>query len=218
MQSGCIYTPGYSEPGDLGLAVAPLALLTRLICLLFAGSLVSTADARDVSPPAPSPRPNAKAPPAAGAQAHVPWPRNRYLCFSNMASVVAIRVSASEQVVRVGASATVPLNAISALTDAQAKPAAGELGVPTGLIVRTAQLVSQDPSASAEQFAQQLETAVIDFRFLLAELSCYHPPPDEEPARKTALLDLVEGDLPRVWEYYRALRWPHAPSQLVKAP
>jgi hypothetical protein len=141
------------------------------------------------------------------------------LCFSNLAQVPAIRVSEAAHVVRVGQSATLPLEGLASLSDVRAKAVAGELGVPTGLIVKTARAASQS-QASPPDFARQLRSAVIDFRFLLAELTCYHPAGDAS-ARTNALLELLDGDLPEVWEFYRSLPWPRAPAspmRVVKAP
>jgi hypothetical protein len=137
-----------------------------------------------------------------------------------MLNLPAIRISAPEQMVRAGPFAAVPLSALPALTAVQAKPLAGELGVPTGLILRTAQAASKGSAAPAEQFAQQLRAAVIDFRFLLAELTCYQPPADQQTAKSAALLDLLDGDLFKAWAYYRSLPWPAPPSsyRVVKAP
>ena len=144
-------------------------------------------------------------------QPSVSWPQNRYLCFSNTVILPQIHVSAADQFIQVGTLGTFRLGRLSDLSAQEAKTTAAELGVPTGLVMRVAKMVSEEPQVKAEEVAGQLRAAVIDFRFLLAELTCYHPPTHEQPAKEAALLALLNGDLPSVWSFYRGLPWPQAP-------
>jgi len=141
------------------------------------------------------------------------WPQNRYLCFSNAAILPPIRVSDDGKSIRVGTLGNLQLEQLPTLTPHKAKAVAGELGVPTGLVIRVAKAASRDPGKSPADVARQLRGAVIDFRFLLAELSNYHPSTREQPGKLTALLQLQDGDLLSVWRFYRELPWPQAPSQ-----
>jgi hypothetical protein len=97
------------------------------------------------------------------------------------------------------------------MSDQEAKIPAAELGVPTGLVMQVAKTASEEPAVSGAEVARQLRAAVIDFRFLLAELTCYHPLPNEQAAKEAVLLALLNGDLHSVWKFYCGLPWPQAP-------
>jgi hypothetical protein len=136
------------------------------------------------------------------------------VCFSNTVVLPPIQVSAAGQIIRVGNLGTLALERLSALSAQEAKTTAAELGVPTGLVLRVARNASEVPQVKVEEVAGQLRAAVIDFRFLLAELTGYHPSTSEQPATEAALLALLKGDLPSVWKFYRGLPWPQPPQNL----
>lgn len=203
----------WAGPGRGGAAGEPLTRVAWLVCLLAGAPLLPAiaAQSRMRAPAAtPVPPPLRAAPADVRAPPLVSWPLNRYLWFSNVANIPPVRISTQEQLVRIGQSATLPLQGLSTLSDVEAKGAAGELGVPTRLIVNTARAASQAQTSSPD-FPRQLRSAVIDFRFLLAELTCYHPAGDQS-AKTNALLALLDGDLPKVWEFYRSLQWPATPA------
>ncbi len=146
------------------------------------------------------------------------WPEHRYLCFSNVAVLPPIQVSADGQSIRIGTLGNLQLERTRMSSAQEAKVIAGELGVPTGLVIRVAKAASEEPRISAEDLAAHLRGAAIDLRFLLAELTAYEASMEREPAKTLALLDLLNGDLPNVWSFYRELPWPQAPARLHIVP
>jgi hypothetical protein len=195
--------------------LATITLGLSLLALALAFAFLAPAEGQ-VRPPT-----NAKSPPMEALensvgrtqQGHCPWPKNRYLWFSNHTSLT-IQVFANDAIIHVGKSRTIKLKQLSAFSSSDAKAVAGELGVPVGLVNRVLRFCTEHPDAGAEEVAQQLRASVIDFRFLLAELSAYRPPALGEGAYQAALMDLLHGDVARVWSYYRELPWPQAPTSL----
>lgn len=131
-----------------------------------------------------------------------------------MAVLPPIQLSADAKMILVGNFGHFRLRGLPTLSSQDAKIVAGELGVPTGLVIRVANLSGGNPDRRADEIVGLLRVAVIDFRFLLAELTSYQPGTDGEPAKRAALSDLLEGNLPSVWCFYRELPWPEPPSGL----
>jgi hypothetical protein len=189
------------------------SIIASLIGLLLTSPFLLTAVAQgglNASADKPFP-PKPAAAYDATQQPSVSWPQRRYLCFSNTAILPLIQVLAADGIIRVGNLGTLHLDRLSKMSDQEAKIPAAELGVPTGLVMGVAKMASEEPGVSGAEVARQLRAAVIDFRFLLAELTCFHPSPNEQAAKEAVLLALLNGDLPSVWKFYCGLPWPQAP-------
>lgn len=153
-----------SQSGHCEPAGKAVVLFATCACLCLAPSLILTSPAQvDLA------NKDEKASPAGLALApetpQVPalWPQNRYLCFSNTAILPPVHFSAADRTIRVGNLGALPIARLSALSTQEAKTAAAELGVPTGLVMRVAKRASEKPPIIAEEIARQLRAAVIDF-------------------------------------------------------
>jgi len=73
---------------------------------------------------------------------------------------------------------------------------------------------TRSPKVREEDVARQLRTAMIDYRFLLAELTAFRPSNHDQEARVAALTELLNGDLPSAWRCYHGLSWLQPPPRL----
>ncbi len=142
---------------------------------------------------------------AAGA-----WPQDRYLSFSNLCALPPIAVLSASNI-EVGKGLTLNL-AADGRPGPERKTLAAHLGLPVALVDQV--FAAQDKPLQAEALATSLRSAVIDFRFLLAEWTAYTPDPAGQPRKDEAIKALVTGDLRRSWALYKELPWPVAPRSL----
>jgi hypothetical protein len=89
---------------------------------------------------------------------------------------------------------------------------AGQFGVPVAVIDKLVQRVASSSPLAAEQFAQELRTTVVDYRFLQIEWKRYHPPAEGQKTKAAGLEALQAGDISKAWELYDGLRKPQAPA------
>ena len=100
------------------------------------------------------------------------------------------------------------------LSTNEAEALAGQFKVPVGVINRLAQRFACSSPLAAEQLAQEIRTAVIDYRFLQIEWERYHPSAEGQKTKAAALEALQAGDIGKAWELYDALGRPSPPANL----
>lgn len=143
----------------------------------------------------------------------------RYQAFACNAELPQIMVR-GQTTIEVGEICKVDASRLAKLSTGEVESLAGQFRVPAALITRLAQRVPTTPPLHAAQFARELRTAVIDYRFLQGEWGRYHPGVEGQPARAAALEALQAGDIPKAWALYDGLSRPQPPGNLraVTAP
>jgi len=101
---------------------------------------------------------------------------------------------------------------------------AGQFRVPVAVIDQLVQRLSPGSPPAPEQFARDIRTAVIDYRFLRREWERYLPLAQDQKAEaktaaKTAALAALEsGDIAKAWDLYDELKKPQPGSSAAPAP
>ena len=86
--------------------------------------------------------------------------------------------------------------------------------MPSGHHLSCCFLCHTQPGRSFErQVAQNVRTAVVDYKFLQQEFEQYHPSPEGQKVKTDALAALRGGDVTKAWELYDGLRGPAPPSK-----
>ncbi len=141
----------------------------------------------------------------------------RYKAFVRQADLPLITVT-SNILIEVGGVVKIDLTRLAQLS-AQEEGALAELfRVPVAVVVKPVQQVAKNSSTTADRFAQELRTAVIDYRFLRIEWDRYHPPTAGQQAKSDALAALEAGELAKAWELYDGLARPQPPAIARPAP
>jgi hypothetical protein len=135
----------------------------------------------------------------------------RYQSFLRQAELPAIAIT-GETGLSIGTAAKVDLSRLADLPARDVDALAGQFTVPATVIATVFQQMSHSATPSAAQLAQQLRTAVVDYRFLQGEWSRYHPPQDGQQAKADALQALQAGDISKAWVLYDGLGIPSAPA------
>ena len=135
----------------------------------------------------------------------------RYKAFARQAEMPAI-MATNKTTIEVGGSVKTDLKRLAQFSSKEKEALAGQFGVPAGVIDKLVQRVSHSSQPSADQFAQDLRAAVIDYRFLQGEWNRYSPPPEGQTIKADALQALQTGDISKAWELYDGLNKPQAPS------
>ena len=141
----------------------------------------------------------------------------RYKAFARQAEMPSIAVT-NHTTLEVGAELKTDIARLAELSTSQREALADRCKVPSGVIDKLVQRVSNAAQPDADQFARELRTAVIDYRFLQGEWGQYHPPPEGQKVKADAVAALQTGDIPKAWELYDGLRKPQAPSIAAPAP
>ncbi len=141
----------------------------------------------------------------------------RYQAFARQTELPAITVI-SNMTLQVGSEVKTDIVRLAQLTSGAAEALAARFGVPTAVIARLAQRAANSPPPSTAQIAQELRTAVIDYRFLRGEWDRYHPPAEGQQTKVNALEALQAGDLAKAWSLYDGLAKPAAPAVARPAP
>jgi hypothetical protein len=151
--------------------------------------------------------------------AYVPQGRQmkRYQAFARQAESPSIMVT-NNAVLQIGGVVNTDATRLAHLSTQEKEVLAGQLKVPVGVINRLAQQLARNSPPAAEQLAQEIRTAVIDYRFLQIEWEGYHPPVESQKTKTAALEALQAGDISKAWEMYDALRRPQAPAIAAPAP
>jgi hypothetical protein len=141
----------------------------------------------------------------------------RYQAFARQAELPPITVT-SETTIEVGGVVKTDTFRLAQISTAEKETLAGQFGVPAGVIAKLAQRASDNPPPAAAQFAQELRTAVIDYRFLQDEWGRYQPPLEGRQTKTDALAALQAGDLAQAWALYDGLSRPQAPAVARPSP
>jgi hypothetical protein len=204
------------RPGCAGVAVnrranlGLLAVRSLAACALVIQCLnsVRAADTLSVKTPGAQTAPAQK-------PAYVPKGRQmeRYKAFERAAKMPAILIS-NQTTLEVGSAVKTDLNRLAQLSAKEKEAWAGQFGVPAGVIGRVMERATSNPLPGAAQVAQDIRTAVIDYRYLEGEWGRYHPPAEGQQRKTEALAALKAGDIDRAWELYDGLHRPAPPANL----
>ena len=142
---------------------------------------------------------------------------NRYKAFARQTELPAITV-ATNVLIEVGGVASIDVARLAQLSTREKEALAAQFSVPVGVIDKLVQRLAGNPGPAADQIAQQLRTAVIDYKFLQIEWDRYHPPIEGQQTKSNALVALQGGDLAKAWELYDGLGRPEPPAAARPAP
>jgi hypothetical protein len=158
-------------------------------------------------------------PPPVQAPVYIPQGRQmkRYAAFARQAELPSITIT-SNSVLQVGGVLIADTPRLTQLSTREKVALAGQLSVPVGVINNLVRRLASSPSETADQLAQEIRAAVIDYRFLHIEWERYHPPAEGQKTKAAALEALQAGDITKAWELYDGLRRPPAPAIAAPAP
>jgi len=204
------------RPGTTGVAVNH----TVNVCLLAVRGVAACAIVAQCLNPAwaadsvPAKDPGSQTTPAQ-PPAYMPQGRQmeRYKAFARQAEMPVITVT-DKTTLEVGGMVKTDLNRLARLSSQDKETVAGQFGVPAGVIGKAAELAVNNPPHDAAQLAQEIRTAVIDYRFLHGEWERYNPPPEGRKIKADALEALQAGDISKAWELYDGLQRPTPPGNL----
>jgi hypothetical protein len=134
----------------------------------------------------------------------------RYKAFARQAEMPAITVT-NNTTLQVGDTLKTDLNRLAQLSIQEKEALAGQFGVPAGVIGKVAERAANNEPPNAAQVAQDIRTAVVDYRFLQGEWDRYNPPLEGQKVKTDAIAALQAGDISRAWELYDGLQRPAAP-------
>ena len=137
----------------------------------------------------------------------------RYKAFARVAKLPTILIS-NQTTLEVGGAVKADLNGLARLSAKEKEALAGQFGVPAGVVGKVIERAVKSSSSGGAQVAQDLRTAVIDYRFLEGEWGRYHPPAQGQQVKADALAALKAGNLSRAWELYDGLQRPAPPANL----
>jgi hypothetical protein len=191
------------------LAVRRLAVFAALLQCLGAAQAgdVSPAGETDSQPT----RAQNPASPVPGRQ------MERYKAFARQADLPLITVT-TNNLIEVGGVVKTDVARLAQLSIQEKAALAEQFSVPVGVIDKLVERVVSNAPPAADEFAQELRTAVIDYRFLQIEWDRYHPPTEGRQTKAAALGALQVGDLSKAWALYDGLARPEAPAIGRPAP
>ena len=205
-----------TRPGFTGKALnhrvnlCQLAVRSAAVCAIVTHCLnpARAADALPVNDPGTRATPVEKA-------AYVPQGRQmeRYKAFARQAQMPVIAVT-DKTTLEVGGTLKADLNRLARLSVRDKEALAGQFGVPAGVIGKVAEHAANTPPRGAAQLAQDIRTAVIDYRFLHGEWERYNPPTEGQKTKADALEALQAGDISKAWALYDGLQKPAPPGNL----
>jgi hypothetical protein len=137
----------------------------------------------------------------------------RYEAFARQAELPPITVT-NNALLQVGGVVNTDATRLSHLSPQEKEALAGQFKVPVGVIDKLAQRFASSSLSAANQLAQEIRTAVIDYRFLKIEWEGYHPPAEGQKTKSAALEALQAGDISKAWELYDGLARPQPPADL----
>jgi hypothetical protein len=141
----------------------------------------------------------------------------RYKAFARQAELPLVTTT-NNAMLEVGGMAKTDATRLARLSVGEKESLAGQFGVPVAVIDKLVQRVASSSPLAAEQFAQELRTTVVDYRFLQIEWKRYHPPAEGQKTKAAGLEALQAGDISKAWELYDGLRKPQAPAIGTPAP
>jgi hypothetical protein len=141
----------------------------------------------------------------------------RYKAFARQAELPPITIT-NYSVLEVGGVMNVDAARLAQLSKREKEALAGQFKVPVAVIDKLVQRPPPSSPPALEQFAREIRTAVIDYRFLQIEWERYHPPAQGQKTKTAALEALQSGDISKAWELYDGLSRPQPPSMAAPAP
>ena len=139
----------------------------------------------------------------------------RYKAFARQAELPWITAT-NNTMLEVGGMVKTDTTRLAKLSAREREALAGQFGVPVAVIDKLVQRAASNSTPTADQFAQELRTAVVDYKFLQIEWQRYHPPAEGQKTKAAGLEALQAGDISKAWELYDGLRKPQAPA--ISAP
>ena len=139
----------------------------------------------------------------------------RYKAFVRQAELPLITVTTNGSL-QVGGVVKMDATRLAQLSAPEKEVLAGQFQFRSGSSINWWSVLARNPPPAADQLAQELRTAVIDYRFLQIEWDRYHPPAEGQKTKSDALAALQAGDISKAWELYDGLRRPRAPA--IAAP
>jgi hypothetical protein len=189
--------------------VCSLALAAALLCCPGA---VQAGDAAPANGSVSQPAPVLKSP--AEPKGHQ---MQRYQAFAREAELPLIEIT-NETTLAVGTAVKADTSRLAELSARDLAALAGQFAVPTAVIAKVIQRVAANSELRATRLAQELRTAVVDYRFLHGEWDRYHPQQENQQTRTDALQALQAGDIAKAWVLYDNLGLPSAPGSAPPAP
>ena len=173
----------------------------------------SSVRADDIPVREPDPQTGQVRKPGCNPQGHQ---MERYKMFARQADISITNHS----VLVVGGVMNMEAARLAQLSRQEKEALAGQFRVPVAVIDQLVQRLSPGSPPAPEQFARDIRTAVIDYRFLRREWERYLPPAQDQKAEaKTAALAALEsGDLGKAWDLYDGLKGPQPGSSAAPAP
>jgi len=135
----------------------------------------------------------------------------RYKAFARQTELPLITAT-NNTLLEVGGMVKTDTTRLAKLSAREKEALAGQFGVPVAVIDKLVQRVASSSTLTAGQFAEELRTAVVDYRFLQIEWKRYHPPAEGQKTKAAGLEALQAGDISKAWELYDGLRRPQAPA------
>jgi hypothetical protein len=137
----------------------------------------------------------------------------RYKAFARQAKIPTIAIT-NTVAIEVGGAVKTDLKRLGQLSDSEKAALAGQFGVPAEVVGNLMERAATNSAPDAEQVAQNVRTAVVDYKFLQREFEQYHPPTEGQKVKSDALAALQAGDVTKAWELYDGLQRPAPPSNL----
>jgi hypothetical protein len=141
----------------------------------------------------------------------------RYKAFVRQADLPLITVT-TNVLIEVGGVVKTDVARLAQLSIQEKEALAGQFSIPVGVIERLVERVASNSPPAADQLAQELRAAVIDYKFLEIEWDRFHPPAEGQQTKSNAVAALQSGDLAKAWELYDGLARPGAPAITRPAP
>ena len=198
---------GLAMPEGLTPCLPAIRAFAACALIVQGGSLARAADPLPVNEPAPQVVPAPK-------PVYTPKGRQmeRYKAFARQAKMPTIAIT-NPAVVEVGGVVKTDLKRLGQLSDSEKAALATQFGVPADVIGKLMERAATNPAPDAGQVAQNVRTAVVDYKFLQQEFEQYHPSPEGQKVKTDALAALRGGDVTKAWEIYDGLRGPAPPSK-----
>jgi len=114
----------------------------------------------------------------------------------------------------VGGKQKIDVSQLDQLTTQEKETLASQFDVPVGVVDNLLKSYSKPAPADAAEVAGKLHAAVIDYKYLLARWTQYHPPTGGEQVKTDALLALQGGEMDKAWKMYIELPRPEPPTGL----
>jgi hypothetical protein len=91
---------------------------------------------------------------------------------------------------------------------------AKRFGIPLNALKTVVHKLAADDALRGPQLAEALRTVVIDYKFLEAQWSRWHPAGPVLQIKKEGIDALTAGDLDRAWTLFESLPRPQPPASL----